>query len=118
MRLASGDEVLVVRVLTRDGVAGYGFTFSENVAAARSMACWDAAAKAAGRPPWQILAEADPATRGALEASIGKGSHPWNVAWRAIVAGEPGAAIDWTVEAGFNKLHWIKPERQGEPEHG
>ena len=82
MRLAGGDEVLVVRVLTRDGVAGYGFTFGENVAAARSMACWEAAARAAGRAPWQLLAEADPAARRALDASLETGSHPWNVAWR------------------------------------
>jgi len=118
MRLASGDEVLVVRVLTRDGVAGYGFTFRENVAAARSMACWDAAARAAGRPPWQVLSEADSSARGTLDASTGTRSHPWDVAWRAILAGEPGAAIDWTLEPGFTKLHWIEPEPQGEPQHG
>lgn len=112
MRLAGGDEVLVVRVLTRDGVAGYGFTFSEDVAAARSMACWDAAARAMGRPPSQVLAEADPAARAALDASTEAGSHPWNVAWCAIVAGEPGAAIDWTLEPGFTTLRWIEPERK------
>jgi len=118
MRVNRGDEVLIVRVLTREGIAGYGFTFSEDVAAARAMACWDAAARAAGRPLRQLLAGTDPSARAALDAPAKAESHPWSVAWQAILAGEPGAAIDWTLEPGFTKLHWIEPELKGEAHHG
>jgi hypothetical protein len=118
LRLADGAEVLVVRVLSFARVAGYGFTFREDVAAARAMACWDAAARAAGRPLQQLLADADPAARAALEASVDQGSHPWSVAWRAILAGVPGASIDWTLEAGFTTLRWIEPEPTKEERHG
>jgi hypothetical protein len=110
IRLANGEQALVVRVLAPDGVAGYGFTFCENVAAARAMACWDAAARAAGRPLWQLLTEDDGAARAAREAPVEAGSHPWSVAWRAVLAGTPGAAIDWTLEPGFTTLRWIEPE--------
>lgn len=118
LRLADGAEVLVVRVLTREGVAGYGFTFREDVAAARAMACWDAAARAAGQPLWRLLAEDDGAARAAGEAPVDAGSHPWSVAWRAVLAGTPGAAIDWTLEPGFTTLRWIEPEPKEEERHG
>jgi hypothetical protein len=118
VRLKDGEEVLVVRVLTRGGVAGYGFTFREDVAAARTMACWDAAARAKGQAPWQLLRQVEPATRAALEASAETGSHPWCIAWRAMLAGSPGAVIDWTLEPGFTTLHWIDPELRKETPHG
>jgi hypothetical protein len=118
VRLADGGEVLIVRVLTREGVAGYGFTFCEDIAAARSMACWDAAARAQGQAPWQLLRQAEPATRAALEASAETGTHPWSVAWRAMLAGEPGAVIDWTLEPGFTTLRWFEPEWNEEDPHG
>lgn len=122
MRIASGKELLVVRVLTREGVAGYGFTFREDVAAARMMACWDAAARSAGRPLWQLLREASPEARAALESRSDLGEHPWITAWRSVLdaahgasalpqANAPGSAIDWTLEPGFTTLHWIEPER-------
>lgn len=118
VRLADGEEVLVVRVLTREGVAGYGFTFCEDVAAARTMACWDAAARATGQALWQLLRQVEPATRAALEASAETGTHPWGVAWRAILAGEPRAVIDWTLEPGFTTLRWFEPESNEEDPHG
>jgi L-alanine-DL-glutamate epimerase-like enolase superfamily enzyme len=117
MRLASGEEVLVVRVLTREGVAGYGFTFCEDVAAARTMARWDAAARAAGRPLSELLRAAPPEARTALERAIDEGVHPWMTAWRAVLDAARGSAqvavadIDWTLEPGFTTLHWIEPER-------
>lgn len=110
MRLASGAEVLVVRVLTRERVAGYGFTFREDVAAARAMACWDAAARAIGRPLRQLLREIAPAERTVLEASVEPGPHPWCVGWRETLAGSPEAQIDWMLEPGFRTLHWVEPE--------
>ncbi len=129
MRIASGKEVLVVRVLTREGVAGYGFTFCENVAAARSMACWDATARAAHRPLWQLLRTVAPAVRDRLCAELDDNAHAWSRAWRATLeaasgmAGTsapdaPGSSIDWTLEPGFTTLHWFEPETKQEEPHG
>ncbi len=42
MRLASGKEALVARVLAADGTAGFGFTLNEEAGVARDMAAWDA----------------------------------------------------------------------------
>jgi hypothetical protein len=129
LRLSTGAEALVVRVLTRDGIAGYGFTFHENVAGARRMACWDATARAAGRPVWQLLRDAAPEVREALRADLEDGAHPWNRAWRATLdasqatpgASAPdgaGSGIDWTLEPGFMTLRWIEPETRQEELHG
>ena len=118
LRLASGEEVLVVRVVTREGIAGHGFTFCENIAAARAMACWDAAAQRMGQPLWQLLRETVPEARDALAASAEPGQHPWSVAWRAVLAGLPAAHIDWTLEPGFTTLRWIEPETKQEEPHG
>ena len=129
LRLSTGAEALVVRVLTRKGVPGYGFSFSENVAAARRMACWDATARAAGRPLWQLLREAAPEIRERLRAELEDSAHPWNRAWRATLDASqatPGATapdgsgsgIDWTLEPGFMTLRWIEPETRQEDPHG
>ena len=129
MRLADGSEALVVRVLTREGISGYGFTLSENVAAARRMACWDATARAAGRPLWRLLREAAPEDRERLRAELDDSAHPWNRAWRATLDAAqampgatapdgPGSGIDWTLEAGFMTLRWIEPETRQEDPHG
>jgi len=48
MRVASGQEALVARVLLKDGTAGYGFTLNEDAAVARDMAAWDAFARGKG----------------------------------------------------------------------
>jgi L-alanine-DL-glutamate epimerase-like enolase superfamily enzyme len=50
MRAGTGAEVLVARVLLKDGTAGYGFTFNEDAAVARDMAAWDAFARSKGVP--------------------------------------------------------------------
>jgi len=118
MRLADGQAVLVVRVLTREGTAGFGFTFCEDVATARAMACWDAAARTKELTLWQLLRQAEPAARAALAASAETGSHPWCIAWRAMLAGSPDADIDWTLEPGFTTLRWIEPEPKKEERHG
>jgi len=129
MRLADGKEVLVVRVLTRDGTRGVGFTFREDVAAARRMACWDATARATGRPLWQLLREAAPEIRDTLRAELDHSAHPWNRAWRATLDAAqatpgttapdgPGGGIDWTLEPGFMTLRWIEPETRQEDPHG
>lgn len=129
LRLSSGDEVLVVRVLTREGTAGFGFTLHEDVAAARRMACWDATARVARRPLWQLLREAAPEIGRALQADLDDSAHPWNRAWRATLdasqatpgttaSNVPGSGIDWTLEPGFMKLHWIEPETKEKQAHG
>jgi hypothetical protein len=50
LRLRNGAEALVARVLTVDGVAGFGFSFGTEAFPARDMAAWDAAARARGVP--------------------------------------------------------------------
>lgn len=42
IRLPSGDEVLVTRVLAEDGKAGYGYTLTLDATASRHMAEWRA----------------------------------------------------------------------------
>jgi L-alanine-DL-glutamate epimerase-like enolase superfamily enzyme len=55
LRVASGDEALVARVLTADGTAGFGFTLNLDAGAARDMATWDALARAKGVPLYGLL---------------------------------------------------------------
>ena len=55
MRPASGAEVLVARVLLKDGTAGYGFTFNEDAGVARDMAAWDALGRCKGVPLHALL---------------------------------------------------------------
>ncbi len=55
MRIASGAEALVARVLAADGTAGYGFTLNEDAGVARDMAAWDALGRIKGVPLWGLL---------------------------------------------------------------
>ena len=55
LRLASGAEALVARVLTVDGVAGFGFSFGSEAFPARDMAAWDAAARSRGVPLYGLF---------------------------------------------------------------
>ena len=48
MRVASGSEALVARVLLADGTAGYGFTLNDDAGMARDMAAWDALGRSKG----------------------------------------------------------------------
>lgn len=50
LRILSGVEALVARVLTAEGSAGYGFTLNLDAAVARDMAAWDALARSRGVP--------------------------------------------------------------------
>jgi len=85
IRLASGQEALVARVLTQDGKTGYGFSFRLDAAEARHMAEWHAGARS---------------ERPRLEAVL---SHPWETAY---VSGE---AIPWDCELGFTALEFLPP---------
>ena len=48
LRLASGAEALVARVLVADGTSGFGFTLNLEAGVARDMAAWDALGRAKG----------------------------------------------------------------------
>ena len=55
MRLQSGREALVARVLAADGSAGFGFTLNDDAGVARDMAAWDAAARIRNVPLHALL---------------------------------------------------------------
>ena len=55
LRVASGAEALVARVLAADGSAGFGFTLNMDAGVARDMAAWDALARAKGVPLFGLL---------------------------------------------------------------
>ena len=55
LRILCGAEALVARVLTSEGVAGYGFTLNLDAAAARGMAAWDALARCRNVPLYALF---------------------------------------------------------------
>ena len=55
LRIASGAEALVARVLTAYGTTGFGFTLNLDAGAARDMAAWDALARARRVPLYGLL---------------------------------------------------------------
>ena len=55
MRIASGAEALVARVLLADGAAGFGFTLNLDAGAARDMAAWDALGRSRSVPLHALL---------------------------------------------------------------
>jgi L-alanine-DL-glutamate epimerase-like enolase superfamily enzyme len=108
LRLRSGLEALVVRAISKQGIAGYGFALDLEPAVARDMAAWDAAARAASVPLWRLLggkggrrvplvstgSGLDPwaagsvaAVRAAAPATlVAPHAHPWEIAWCATLA--------------------------------
>lgn len=83
MRLASGQEALVTRVLREDGQAFFGFSLRLDATEARHMALFNAG----------LLGE-----RPRIAPVM---AHPWESAW---VAGSP---VPWGVEPGFSRLRWL-----------
>ncbi len=83
MRLASGQEVLVARVLTTDDKAGFGVSLQLVATVARHMAEWAAGARAEKQK---------------LEPALG---HAWETAYVS------GAAIPWDSEPEFSRLRWL-----------
>ena len=55
LRIGSGAEALVARVLAADGTAGFGFTLNMDAGVARDMAAWDALGRSKGIPLWGLL---------------------------------------------------------------
>lgn len=115
MRLRSGAEALVARVLTAQGVAGFGFSLQIEAAPARDMAAWDACARsrglplhalfgkrlrdyiAIGRDGAGVLTRVDPFELGSLEAVrsvapdeglvlFAPNAHLWELAYCAALA--------------------------------
>lgn len=83
MRLASGQEALVARVVTREGKAGFGFSLRLDATEARHMAEWHAGA----RPE-----------RPRIEPVLG---HPWELAFLE------NKTIPWDAEPGFAAIEWL-----------
>jgi hypothetical protein len=83
MRLASGQEALVTRVLADDGATGFGFSFQLDATEARHMALYHAGLR--GERP-------------RLTPVLG---HPWETAWIS------DSSIPWEFEAGFSRLQWL-----------
>jgi hypothetical protein len=89
MRLATGQEALVARVLTNEGKTGYGFSFQLDAAEARHMAEWHAGVRKE-RPQYQPVLD-----------------HPWEI---AFLKKEP---IPWDREPGFTALEFLPPRPPG-----
>jgi len=83
MRIASGEEVLVARVLAEDGGVGYGFSFRLDATEARHMAEWNARL----RPE-----------RPAYESQL---DHPWERAWLS------DEDVEWQTETAFAMIRWL-----------
>jgi hypothetical protein len=83
IRLRSGHEALVARVLAKDGKTGFGFSLRLDATEARHMAEWHAGVRAERPKIEPVLA------------------HPWESAY---VAGE---TIPWDVEPAFAAVKWL-----------
>jgi hypothetical protein len=83
MRLATGEEALVARVITKDGKVGFGFSFRLDGTGARHMAEWAAGVRAE-RPPYESQLD-----------------HAWE---RSFLSDEE---IEWQSEPGFAKMKWL-----------
>lgn len=62
LRLASGLEALVARIVERDGAVGFGFTLDLEACVARELAGWDARARRAALPLAALLGAAEART--------------------------------------------------------
>ena len=115
LRLRSGVEALVARIVTADGVAGFGFSLGPEALPARDMAAWDALGRARELPLYRLfgtrlrervaigrehprrLREVDPFELGSVEAVrsiaadeglvlVAPNAHPWELAYCAALA--------------------------------
>ena len=83
MRVTSGEEVLVARVLAENGALGYGFSFRLESTEARHMAEWHAGVRAE-RPDYQRVL-----------------GHPWEKAYL------DRSQINWACEPAFAAIRWL-----------
>jgi len=128
LRLRSGAEALVARVVTAQRTAGFGFTLNLEAAVARDMAAWDALARSRGLPLYALfgkklrdrvgigreaagaLATVDPFELGSLETVrsiasdeglvlVAPNAHPWELAYCAALAATLAGDVRITVRA-------------------
>ena len=83
LRLATGEEALVARVVVPEGRIGYGFSLRLDATEERHMAEWAAGVRAE-RPPYESQLD-----------------HPWERAWLS------DEEIDWHCEAAIANIRWI-----------
>jgi len=83
LRIATGEEVLVARVESKEGKVGFGFSFRLDATEARHMAEWAAGVRAE-RPPYESQLD-----------------HAWE---RSFLSDEE---IEWQSEPGFAKMKWL-----------
>ncbi len=83
MRLATGQEALVTRVVAGDGRVGLGFSLQLDATEARHMAMHAAGLRAERPKITPVLA------------------HPWETAFVS------GSEIPWEYEEGFSRLQWL-----------
>ena len=83
LRLATGEEALVARVLTTEGKVGYGFSFRLDGTEARHMAEWAAGVRSE-RPPYESQLD-----------------HSWERSWLS------DEEIEWQSEPAFAKMKWL-----------
>lgn len=123
MRLTSGAEALVARVVTTDGVAGYGFSLGPEATPARDMAQWDALGRSRNLPLYALFGKKmreridvvhetddrmtiDPFAMLSIEAALAEcrgretlclvapGGHPWELSYcAALAAALPGKIV-------------------------
>jgi L-alanine-DL-glutamate epimerase-like enolase superfamily enzyme len=115
MRLTSGAEALVARVVTTDGVAGYGFSLGPEATPARDMAQWDALGRSRNLPLYALFGKKmreridvvhetddrmtiDPFAMLSIEAALAEcrgretlclvapGGHPWELSYCVALA--------------------------------
>jgi hypothetical protein len=83
IRLLSGEEALIARVVSKSGKTGYGFSLRLEATEARHMSEWHAGLRP--EPPDEVPA----------------GEHPWSKAWAAR------SPIDWKLEPAFASISWL-----------
>jgi hypothetical protein len=83
IRLASGHEALVTRVLADDGRVGFGFSLQLDATQARHMALFTLGL-------WPERPHISPVM-----------AHPWETAWVA------NQSVPWEVEPAFSRLKWL-----------
>lgn len=116
LRLRDGAEALVARVMTADGVPGFGFSLGPEALPARDMAAWDALGRSRNVPLYALFGtklresvaierskpggplQIDPFELGSIEALrsrlpsnetyllVAARAHPWELAFCAALA--------------------------------
>jgi L-alanine-DL-glutamate epimerase-like enolase superfamily enzyme len=87
LRVASGAEALVARVLAADGTAGFGFTLNLDAGAARDMAAWDALGRSKDVPLYGLLGGSYRKTASLVKDELPAISPDWSALRKDILDG-------------------------------